>query len=44
MEFINKFNTEPDLTSRLIDYLKSIDISDDIEVKPDSNLYTKNTE
>ena len=44
MEYYNKFNTESDLTTRLIDYLKTININDEIEVKPDGNLYTKNTE
>ena len=44
MEYFNKFNTETDLTTRLIDYLKSINLEDDIEVKPEGNLYTKNTE
>lgn len=44
MEFNTRFNTEADLTTRLIDYLKSIEEIDDIEVKPDGNLYTKDKE
>jgi hypothetical protein len=44
MEFNTRFNTESDLTTRLIDYLKSIEEIDDIEVKPDGNLYTKDKE
>lgn len=44
MEYYNKFNTEADLTTRLIDYLKTINVNNEIEVKPDGNLYTKNTE
>lgn len=44
MENVNNYNQNTDLTSRLIEYLKTIDINDKLEVKPDGNLYTKNKE
>jgi hypothetical protein len=44
MENTNNYDKNTDLTSRLIDYINSIDVSETLEVKPDGNLYIKNTE